>query len=515
MGRQKQFDELSIPKCKRIVRPLVSKIHSLNDLYVKFPSKFDFDMELFSSTNVSGGILKFSNPSTAEDRLFSLKPYLSPELFRAYVEMFSIFKNIVTSMYDVPEARNITKKQKAQAVAKPPSLPRLTALAAHKLGKSVVLGTKSTYYSLNQTMLFEPDTIPLHLQKYHLTLADDIDEWLQMEPESVINAQRNDLLLGYVIHLLAVYLRTLLFALIPVLVQWLYTQGLASLRTLFLEVWLYLPRDARDEDMLELVAGDRDPSLELFWFFLKIGYWKQLALDIRLLAADGSAGFDSLLLEALGDTDRLASSPVDPDEVLQLVSQNTQHPLNTPILISLVARLITKVRKEYNSAKTSDSTYDVIAMAYSQIRVLVKSWLGLNSNCIFNSLDRGNEEIFSALFRLLQYLLGKCTQIIRYLNNSKHAGRKIAELLHRFKFLYYHVDMMQMACMVLKAYYLDLEGAVSVRGIKPSAFTEYFVELMGPGCDSAEALLFFLWLEERGSKELTQISQGCRDQLAL
>lgn len=502
MANTKRPDVLPVAKCMRIVRPLVAKIHALTDLYIKNPAAFRFDVDLVESVDVA----KFSNPQTSHDRLTMLKPYLAPEVYQAYAELLAIFRNIVASMYHEPKRTKDVVENKTRPVQ------RLSSLAALKLGKSVALGTKSTYYSLNQAMLFDPDSIPRHLQKYQLELADGIGEWLQMEPMEVTKENRSDLLLGYVFHVLVLNLRTTLFALLPVLVHWLHEQGLVSCRTLFLEYWLYLPRDPDSTDVLELSVGNSsDPTIELFWLYHRIGYWRQLAEDIHIVPADG---YETLLLHALGSTDRLVLDVVELDRVLHIMALTIQHPQNTSILVSVVAQIITHFKKQFNAATTSSKAHAALNRLYIEIRSVVESWLPLNSQCIYNSLDSGNEEIFAACSQVLRYSQGKCAQIIKYLSHLEPV-RRIEEVLRKFKYLYQQFDLMQVVLGILQVYYLDLDEPLSLHGLKPSLVAEYFVELMEKFSDTTELLQFFYWLEDYDNDEITEFLYSCRGLLEL
>ncbi|KAM9916088.1 hypothetical protein OXX59_010236, partial [Metschnikowia pulcherrima] len=88
MPKKNEPHTLSVPRCKRLVRPLLAKVHSLTDLHSKYPAKLVFDSELFGSDKNDA----FTSPASANDRLISLKPYLAQEVYEAYTEIFNILK---------------------------------------------------------------------------------------------------------------------------------------------------------------------------------------------------------------------------------------------------------------------------------------------------------------------------------------------------------------------------------------------------------------------------------------
>lgn len=512
MAKKSAFiDQPSVVKCKRLIRPLISKIHVLTDLYVKYPSKFHFDMELFTSAKVDGGNLRFTRPSSANDRLASLKPFISPEMFQAYTEIFSIFRTIVGTICDLERGGNMAK---------------LSSLAALHIGKSISLGTKSTFYKLNQVMLFEPDTFPRHLQKFHKELTDDIDDWLEMEPVAVMYTHRNDLVIGYVLHFLVLNLRTLLYLLIPVLVHWLQeqeSQTLANLlKTLFLEYWLFLPHRLEYRDVYslchELIDPTDDPSLPVFWLLHRIGFWKQMIKDLRITSLFGTMkGFDnyeSLLLDSLARSNWLLLAHIKAEELYELLNRNVQNPNNTTIIVSIVSELIASVKGELGSAMSSHRTYAVLYSSYANVRKLVQAWLAFNPQCLFNSLDSGNDDLFDAIFLLLKYTYMKCLRIIKYLDDNWTASRltKVREMLHKFKFLLHHVDIMTTTCGILKSYFLE-SASVTNDGKNIVALAEFFVDLMGENTEEAEVANFLLWIYGQGDEEMCRLARAYFDEL--
>lgn len=512
MAKKSPFiDKPSIAKCKRLVRPLISKIHGLTDLYVKYPSKFHFDMELFKSAKVDGGNLRFTHPSSANDRLASLKPFISQELYQSYSEIFAIFRTIVVTVCDVERGGKIT---------------RLSSLAALHLGKSVSLGTKSSFYKLNQAMLFETDTLPRHLLKFHSELTDDIDDWLEMEPVQVFFNHRNEILMGYVLHSLILNLRTLLYLLIPVLVHWLQEQDSPVLsrllRTLFLEYWLFLPQshDYRHVYSLchELINPQDDPSLPVFWLLHRIGFWRQMIKDLRISSLVGTLGFfdnyDSMLLDSLTRSNWLRLSHITVEELYVILNRNVQNPNNTTIIISIVSEHIATFKSNLGSATSSHRTYSVLESSYSNIRKLVQTWLAFTTDGLFNSLDSGNGDIFDAIALLLAYGSKKCMHITNYLEENWTVSRvpKVNEMMHKFKFLHYHMDLMASTCVILRSYYLESEEA-SIDGKNISALAEFFSDMMADYSHESEMANFLLWLYGQITNDMRQLARAYFDEL--
>ncbi|OBA20251.1 hypothetical protein METBIDRAFT_43469 [Metschnikowia bicuspidata var. bicuspidata NRRL YB-4993] len=486
MPKNSEPHPLSSAKCKRLVRPLLSKIHSLTDLYSKYPAKFVFDCELFISGSSEDA--HFTKPATAEQRLVSLKPFLSLETYDAYVEIFNIFKNIVSTLY--PDNAKTTKN----------GVPRLSFLAAHKLGKSIALGTKSTHYSLNQTALFDPASIPLYLRKYHDQLAEDIDEWLLMEPGSVLGQHRSQLLLGYVMHILVFNLRVLFYTLIPVLCHWLHEQKMQCLRTLFVEFWLFLYLDPDHEEVQDLTVPDksRDPSLATFWLFHKIGYWQQMVrlLHIKSLVYSSAEAYSALLLEALICSDRLDLAHVDVHEVYALMRTNLQHPKNTQILVATIAQLITSFQKNYDVVSTSSEAHAAIFSAYLEIRNFLQAWVCLSKTLIFNTLDKGNTEIFDACSKFADHLKEICTLIIAYLESRSRGGSRSIERVRKFKKLLSEIGDLSGTCEVLRAFFLDIRLQSSEINASPT-LVQYLASFTAEEYDRETLEVFMGWFEEQ------------------
>lgn len=496
---RKTSTDLPVAKCKRLVRPLLAKIHVLTDLYQKYPSKFVFENlpktrerepDSLKDRDRLPGREKRERPRSmhklvTSERLAQLKPLLSSELHRSYSEIFVICRNIFTTL--LSEESRVSEH-----------LPRLSVLAASKLGKLVALGTKSTYFRLSQALLFDAESIPPHLRKFHAELADDIDQWLDIEPESVTRRYRRDIVAGYVVHILVYALRPMLFLLVPVICHWLHEQGAQTLlRTLFAEFWNFLAQDPDLQHMAELmVSVDTDPTASLFWPLHHSGYWERLVNHLGVLSPH-SQSYEGLLLDCLVQPGRLDG--VSHAFVFSVAARNPQHPNNTAVLMGVLAQTICRMKESSSASQTLES----FGSTYSDIRRFLQSWVGLNDHTIFNSQDKGNLQLFDSLRLLLRYIGDRAATVIEYLNQS--SGLRLNDMLRRFKFLYYHTDLMQVVVGLLQAYYLDSEPE-NLAGLKPAVVAEFFSEFMA---DSAEQAVgdFLVWVYETGSAELVAFAR--------
>lgn len=508
MARKLGLDRPNVAKCKRIARPLILKIHALTDLYVKFPQKLEFDVSHFTSAKVDGGNLRFTHPALAYDRLRLLQPFISVELYESYVEIYAIFRNVIVSICDYEKDHTTTR------------VPRLTSLCSLNVGKSIALGTKLTFWELNQAILFEPGTLPRHLQRFQTTLCDDIDEWLQMEPEHISELYRTDLLLGYVLHVLVINSRTLLHLLIPVLVHWLHEQESVRmrnlLRMLFVEFWLFLPHQAEYRETIDLSSGiicpSVDPSLPVFWLLHRIGFWRQMVSDLQLCSGYGTLAvyntYESFLLDCLGRTTWLQISQVDPDEIYELLENNVQNPNNTNIIISVVSQQIEHLKRQLRHSQTSMGTYKLYNSEYGNVRSLVQHWLKFDLDCLFNSLDKGNEELFEAIFEVLKFSKRRCMDITVYLEKNLKSTRlaSVREMLRKYECLLRDITSMITVLKVLCLYYLDLDSELAIVPAQIGAFSRFFSDLLGDH-EEPEMCNFLLWVYGKGTLELQDLAR--------
>ena len=100
----------------------------------------------------------FYNPRTPEERLKSLKHYVSSELFKAYTELLSILKPVLISL--APSDCSWT----------------LATRCAFEIGKEMAESTTTTYYRLNNVHLFDSDLVNPSIKELYDELYGDIDD---------------------------------------------------------------------------------------------------------------------------------------------------------------------------------------------------------------------------------------------------------------------------------------------------------------------------------------------------
>lgn len=179
----------SVAKCKRVVRPVLARIHSLNELSARFPAVLEFDAALFEA-HYDG-----------DASLALLKPYISAELLAAYRDILPLLRALFAAL-DEPLA--------------------LSRVCCYQIGLAMAWELQLSYYKLNLRLLFDG-----------ARGRDDIDAWLEAP---VLARYRRPLLAGYVVHLVVMHL-AVLYALVPAVVRCLAADGLAVGRTLMHEFW--------------------------------------------------------------------------------------------------------------------------------------------------------------------------------------------------------------------------------------------------------------------------------------
>lgn len=373
----KDNNVIDIARCKRIVRPLQSKIHQLNELIASFPSKTQLQYNVSQKS--------FIHPSSSSERLASLKPYIDPDLFQSYKDIFQIFQTTVTNVIDYEQNR----------------LPRLATLCCINMGKSIALSTRSTYFKLNQSSLFDPDTLPGHLQRIYHSLHESIDPWLELEPMHLYGGYRRQLLMGYILHLV-VFNLGMLYMLIPVLIQWLQedpkNKGLLPFSTiLFNNFWhfdeTYHP-DFDSEFLGYLDANKKIDNNDTFWRLYKVNYWQTFITDMSFETSVG--GYDSLMIEALARPLRIPeSNSALVIQTLDHIVQCPYHPYTNSMLCNVLRSLISEVRSQSYSS------------LYQHILQFIKVWLSFPldpTQVVFNSLLPGNQFLFRCLNSITKYL---------------------------------------------------------------------------------------------------------------
>lgn len=396
---------LTTSKFKRLVRPLLLKIHQLNNSYSKYPSLLNYkekpsskNSNAYTSTNYPLQTGKL-NPTDSLERLEHLKPHISSELYQAYIEIFLIVKNVLTTVVkhldDFPTMK-------------------LSALCCLKLGGTAVLASKSTYYKLNQLKLFDQNTIPPHLQVISSGLAEDFDEWFTLEGVPPTQTYLTQLFLGYLVHLLTTYLNLTLYLLIPVIVHWSWEHRTSNIhaqfhRTLFHEFWLYDCADYSRAhlDLLKVLGSEFFIHKETFWKLLKNGYWYKFITSLNL------GNYEKLVLECFCLNDKICIPvgsviPEDPFESIQHLNlifevvrrvPQDKHVNNT--LVAALSQIITATK---NAVENFEEPFVVIRSSLDIIKLFVRFWLSFRLETIFNSLYRGNDTMFVAILKLCQYL---------------------------------------------------------------------------------------------------------------
>lgn len=471
---------LTLSKCRRLVRPLVSKVHGLNASNSKDPSLlqlnfpyhqlyssskkrkvqskiFDRESDItkpdisdfekqddlgYLSTSIDNmfsdkpfyhnsidpthpkAIADFIEPSTSSKRLKSLKPFVSSELYRAYEEIFHIFRNVMNTL--------VSKKKSYEHDG---AVPRLSTLSSYKIGREISLSTKSTYFKVNHTSLFDPKTLPADVKKIHEFLADDIDTFLDMEPQVVMGTYRADILIGYVIHFIVFNLQLTLYLLVPTLIHWLKDEMVSTnnssyatiMRTLFHEFWLFgrcrMEKSAEISNYYQDVYSFKT-NLHYFWLFFALGYWEHFLKSIGMCGKNLS--FNSLMLESLvinGKFDFDVLEELQPyfqdhdilDEMYLLVLAIPRHDQLYDFFISLLTQKITYMRMSLRHCSSLNHLLGILRAGIRAISKFVYAWISLRLGeyaIVCGSMRTGSEEIFSALKYYINFMINKCNSII-------------------------------------------------------------------------------------------------------
>lgn len=608
-GSPEYYENLTISKCKRIVRPLVSKILALNDLKGKYPSMLDFNFpyddkclqgilckknlnyddnaevldyyqqgpvkkklrRLEERKNIKGydddsdydesdDLLETSSinkdyspedrllisrmnsliePLNSSERLKSLKPYISTQLYQEYYDIFLIFRNIINLlMFTAQRDFNST-----------PSLPKLSSLCSFKIGKFMVLSTKPTYHEINQSLLFDPNTIPYHLREYQDILSDDIDEWLEMKPEVVSFAHRIDFLFGYVIHLLVVNLDLALYLLIPILIHWLNEElertgnkMLLSLsRNLFLEYWTYEPNYFENtgfEDLMSILDGgqNRELNLKIFWIFHRIGYWNNLinSFDSKSTIA-ASNSYEISVLDTIPLNNKLNLKiliNLDSEnhdflgDIYLMIKKNPQHPQINNILILIITQLISTTRFKIKQCLKIYDMLSCLQFAYDNVISFIHTWLFLpekEEHLVFNSLYPGNDEIFHALISFTEFQLRQCNKF--FLNFTKLASAFPPKInteessITDLDTIRDNLSILKKTLELLKLYYLDIVGNFIIEPHNVDEISTFILSIQKSKVSSLKFKKvmicnnsyndFLIWLFDQQDPILMQISRLC------
>lgn len=597
-------DSLSLSRCKRAVRPFISKVHSLYDLNQKYSSllvhnfplkealscfrpdstayseneqsrkayneikgdkrrkkadyivpksnigidsdNLDYSYEetdseerasvspIMQSTLLSRQVDAFVSPKDSFARLLSMKPFITVELYDSYVEVFQIFRNIVTSfiLSNHPLDQNSSK------------IPRLSTLSSLKIGKMIALSTKSSFYKLNQALLFDPNTLPIYLKEVHNNLNDDIDYWFEVEPTIVIESYRLEFILGYFVHLVVFYLKLVLYCLMPVLIHWLFEQAQTDgpnsqvlftiMNTMFSEYWSITSQDHSDIDCdtTVLLNGNdfRRTNTRSFWILFKIGYWSKFVHALGLQSNFSSSCNSSLILETMPVDDKInleVINEIDSDlseretlihDIYGVIKANPQHPILNSVLVKLFTELLSETRSRVGRCTNIEDIEESLSDSYLQLNDFLNIWLGLSneSSLIFNSLYPGNELIFEATSMLLSFIKSKATRthnrLVRLIDGPYSVdAEKVNQLVTDINTICKNSDMLMKCVDILRGYFLDNGKFTPYFPYSENEISRTILQiLLCESCYASNRELndFLLWLYERGELALLELAQS-------
>lgn len=568
--RALQNDPLSVVRCRRLLRPLVSKIHALKAASIAYSSLLDVDLPIESlegafprsktapvdqrESFLSNKRRKtdhdddyntvlvvedddkpprsdpvpldaFIRPKTAQERLDSLRPYISSDLHTAYADIYAAFRTVVLSVVSSMDPQ--------------PKVPKLASLSALKVGKTIALSHKSTYYKLSQAVLFDEKTLPPHLKTFLDLLDDDIDGWLDLEPHAVSHTYRCELLLGYVVHLLVFNLGLTLFLLIPVLVHWLLEELTSTksgplralLGTLFAEFWRFSPSyfEKNDTEAPAALHGGvllHDYGTTLFWTLQECGYWKQMVRKLSLKAAANCDNFEGLMLEAMAEPYKIQPSfednltelefhPMLQNQVYPLLKNRVQHPKANDVLVHLVTYLAISIQQRMRASKGPSEAPKCMHQCNEDISTFIRVWLSFSSgdenSTVFNTLYPGNDEIFLALAKSAKFLLKKCRKASEQLESDDYSthNNSVRELTT----LYRRTELLLVVIEVLQAYYLEEPTFPSLGAYDVQKVGETLLHLQehatAASGRSGEFNGFLFWLSEQNETAAKELARVC------
>lgn len=364
----------------------------------------------------------FLRPTSAAKRLATLKPYLDADVYQSYVDIFGIFQGAVRNIF----------------VGHNELVPRLATLCSATVGKDIALSTRSTYYKLHQSSLFDPDTLPVHLHRIYHSLHDSIDPLLELEPHQLFGPYRRDMLMGYVIHLV-VFNLGILYTLVPVIVHWLQEELrqhhsgalMAFSSILFLQFWRFDETYHPDYDgdfLGHLDASKKIDNNIVFWQLYLIGYWKNTITDLHVRSRIG--GYHSLMVEALARPLRvLETHTLEVFQALDHIKECPHHPSINLALCNVLRKLVVDVRSNRNPS-----------LHYQLILRFIAVWLSFPQSVtqvVYNSLLPGNLFLFRSLLSVIKFVmavaendtlrhkLSNCLTTVKillhfYLDNGQH-----------------------------------------------------------------------------------------------
>lgn len=482
MPRYQPDNVWTISKSKRIVRPLVAKIHALNDLYTSYPSIVEFDSEQFQSSIDSQVYPGIINPKDPNQRLNSLKPFISSELYQTYSEIFQIFKSIIQSVETLLHRPTDVSSASPDSshTTTPPS--KLSLLCCYKIGQSMALYSRSSHYKLNNSLLFDKKERKQDAVVEN-EFEDDIDHWLEMEPSQIVLAHRKDLIIGYIIHLLVFHLNLLLYTLIPILVDWLFENKKfhSIARNLFQEYWYN--NDEYDE-------GVRN---RIFWTFLKTGYWNQFITKLDLRSSyysSFSSQYASLILDSLPLNNKYSNKIklellLNASELHGLIELAPQHFQVNNILIHTLGKYINCFRLDLKQSSDPLRSEQVLQTFHEFLYQFLLLWLGSSdkdTGLVFNSLLPGNEDLFTALEKISKYCMAISDKVGAYIDLTELLAKFVTVhntiLILKWYFLLYPIDYkkknLQLEVRRISDFIVSLQNT-KFRVIRNSDFDEFVV----------------------------------------
>lgn len=435
-------DQLSTTRFRRVLRPLLAKIHVLNDLYSKDPLSFDFDISKINKNHKSNKninefphhqqpqqrqhttkrprlgeepIPDFYNPIDSEDRLKSLRSFITPELYKSYTELFQIVKSILTLL---------TPKQKEYKW-------KLSSLCAFEIGKEMAESIRTTYYRLNNVSLFDPSLMNQVIKELNQELYEDLDDWMkeEMEPKLITQNYTREVFAGYIIRLIVIHSQTTLYMFVPVLMHWLLLQGtfLKKMGTFLSHEYFKFP-DVSTTNVEELNGLPFNDTLLVFWSLYTVDYWTPFMSKHHLL--DILPYKISLeIFEELEIVHRLLSGYYR-EQVYGIYKYEKK---NTNIIVMMMVKIFQKARKKLTSY---DEAYSHFKEIYRLLLEVVRNWLPY-----YNRTFNNNNVVFHSLRKLRQYTDGK----LLVLSQQKEQYMK---LYINFKGLFDTVD-------IIGHYYMD------------------------------------------------------------
>ncbi|KAK6460326.1 hypothetical protein DFJ63DRAFT_337698 [Scheffersomyces coipomensis] len=568
---------LSTSKCKRMVRPLLSKIHSLNDLYYKYPALLEINFQInpylmkydytkpspFSMptrvnkprkrkrthsdygdlsdeeygpvtienktpdpTNMENECLAIIKPKDSFQRLKSLQTFISSELYDSYCEIFQIFRNIISSSL-------LNHKNNRTQVSS------LSSLCSMSLGKSIALTTKSTYYKVNQSMLFDAATMPPEIRFHQEELFDDVDSWLEMEPTIIFNNYREDLFIGYIVYLL-IFHQKLLYLLIPVLLHWLKEEAINSpekktllnrtKNLLFEKYWNNndkLFNNSMEENVILMLNGSilDNSDTKGFWALHKIGYFQELInmIDIKT-SHNNYSTYDDLFLQAVDSKGRInfelfsSLDLEDSDEswfltkIYSVFKRCPQHPSLNSILVNILTQITSMGRLKLSTFQYSHQILPHFTDTFELLFDFLNQWLGFRPQniMVFNSLYYGNSDMFGVILQFCYFVNSKCLQIQKKLLHNSTDDDSLSNMINDYDDFIEWINTLISVVHIYEAYFLDESDInFNLNHNSPRVVAELLLAIQNRSdlknkLDAESYRHFLYWLVKKDNNELAR-----------